>query len=240
MKKDLAKQGRIEDAVTFSELYSKLKTFDGTSSRNWWPPLYLFYALSEDPKVVKNQSSYFGDVSSLNNPYLPKSRRAANATADSSGIGTLSHASDGNLTTVNATSVDFAAVESAINHSTRGGGNKTSALQNLTNGVLTNRETPQNEEDGDIYPIESTLHADSRMLSKCFAANADGNLYAINDQLLLRDLLFVFQGIDGKIVRFDTKIDAYRIGLDINVPLPIRDMVSIVPIVSTIFSKCNI
>ena len=63
------------------------------------------------------------------------------------------------------------------------------------------------------------------LLSKCFAANADGTLYEVTERLLLRDVLYVFQGIEGKIIQYDSTSDSYKINKDIGVPLPVRDLI---------------
>jgi len=63
------------------------------------------------------------------------------------------------------------------------------------------------------------------LLSRCFAANADGTLYEVTERLLLRDVLYVFQGIEGKIILYDPTSDSYKINKDIGVSLPVRDLV---------------
>ena len=64
------------------------------------------------------------------------------------------------------------------------------------------------------------------LISKCFAANADGSLYEVTEKLLLRDVLYVFQGIEGRIIRYDSTTDSYKINKDIGISLPIRDLVA--------------
>ena len=64
------------------------------------------------------------------------------------------------------------------------------------------------------------------LISKCFAANADGTLYEVTEKLLLRDVLYVFQGIEGRIIQYDTTTDSYKINKDIGISVPIRDLVA--------------
>ena len=227
IKRNLAKQGRESDAAMFSELYAKLKGQDALQNR--WSILYLLYVLSDDSKA-RDQTNYFGggtldDISMLS--FKPKNA-LSNTTEGTSGYGSMgiSLNTDSNLTLPYTPRFDFrtAAAEIGVNS---GSQNVISRINNNNTTIPYNNDTHRNDngnEEGDIYPIEDA-DTNTRMLSKCFAANADGTLYEITEKLLLRDILFVFQGIDGKIVRFDSTSDSYRISSDINVPLPIRDMV---------------
>lgn len=231
IKRDLTKQGRVGDAATFTELYSKLTTLD--TCQNWWPILYVFETLSRDPKS-KNVTNYFGISVDSILPFKPATTSKANISGETSGIGSSGIIS--NKGTPNMSYFDFksAAAETASNYSykshssskSHNGANATGAIVPYSRYSSANDPDPENGNDeGDIYPLTGNENIDCQMLSKCFAANANGDLYEINEKLLLRDLLFVFQGIDGKSTRFDSKVDAYRIGIDINVPIPIRDMV---------------
>lgn len=63
------------------------------------------------------------------------------------------------------------------------------------------------------------------LLSKCFASNPDGTIYEITERLLLRDVLYVFQGIEGRVIKYDSSAEAYKISPEIDVPLSIKDMI---------------
>ncbi len=41
----------------------------------------------------------------------------------------------------------------------------------------------------------------------------------------MRDILYVFQGIEGKMIRYDEESEGYRISVHIGVPFPIRDFI---------------
>ena len=47
----------------------------------------------------------------------------------------------------------------------------------------------------------------------------------ITEAALLRDILFVFQGIDGRYIRFDPVADRYSIDRHVGVPQATRDIV---------------
>ena len=86
------------------------------------------------------------------------------------------------------------------------------------------QQQPNFPDEDEIIPFKS--EETNSLLSKTFAANPDGTLFEITEKLLLRDILFVFQGIEGRLVKYDTGMDAYRISSDYGVPLPVRDLVS--------------
>lgn len=84
------------------------------------------------------------------------------------------------------------------------------------------KESPDIEHDLISFKPEET----NTLLAKCYANNADGTVFEITERLVLRDVLFVFQGIEGKIIKYDVGGDSYRIGPEFGVPLPVRDLVS--------------
>ena len=65
----------------------------------------------------------------------------------------------------------------------------------------------------------------SFMLKTASRDRIDGAKFEVTEKLLLRDILFVFQGIEGQMIRFDEQSDAYRISPHIGVPFPIRDFI---------------
>ena len=49
--------------------------------------------------------------------------------------------------------------------------------------------------------------------------------YEISEAALLRDIIYIFQGIEGKVIKFDQANDAYRIDPKLGVPKPVRELV---------------
>jgi gamma-tubulin complex component 3 len=49
--------------------------------------------------------------------------------------------------------------------------------------------------------------------------------FTVSDEILLKDLMFVFQGIEGRIIRFHEESGEFRLDKEANVPRPIRDLV---------------
>lgn len=65
----------------------------------------------------------------------------------------------------------------------------------------------------------------SFMLRAAAKDTVDGSKFEVTEQSLLRDILYVFQGIEGKMIRYDDESEGYRIDPLIGVPFPIRDFI---------------
>ena len=95
----------------------------------------------------------------------------------------------------------------------------------VSHSVASNRRNQTGAEEDEAQIVPFTRPQTGSLLTKTFAANADGSLFEVTEQLLIRDVLMVFQGIDGKLLKFDSSADGYRITTDIGVLLPVRDLV---------------
>ena len=49
--------------------------------------------------------------------------------------------------------------------------------------------------------------------------------FEVSEAVLLREVIFVFQGIEGKLIKLDSSTDAYRIDPKVGVPKSVRDMI---------------
>ena len=67
--------------------------------------------------------------------------------------------------------------------------------------------------------------SESFMLKTASSDRIDGSKFEVTEQSLLRDILYVFQGIEGKMMRYDEESEGYRIDSMIGVPFPIRDFI---------------
>lgn len=61
------------------------------------------------------------------------------------------------------------------------------------------------------------------MLIKPFIIAAS---YEVSEAILLREIIYIFQGIEGKIIKLDDASDAYRIDPNLGVPKSVRDLVN--------------
>ncbi|EDO26597.1 predicted protein [Nematostella vectensis] len=50
--------------------------------------------------------------------------------------------------------------------------------------------------------------------------------YEISEAVLLREIIYIFQGIEGTIIKLDPTTDAYRISNNVGVPKSVRDLVN--------------
>ncbi|KAF7728906.1 Gamma-tubulin complex component 3 [Apophysomyces ossiformis] len=55
--------------------------------------------------------------------------------------------------------------------------------------------------------------------------SSDTSAPDLPESALLRDLIFIFQGIDGRYIKFDPSIDDYTMDCSVNIPQPTKDMV---------------
>lgn len=70
-----------------------------------------------------------------------------------------------------------------------------------------------------------TRRSESFMLRTASEDAADGSKFEVTEQSLLRDILYVFQGIEGRMIHYDEETEGYRIDPMIGVPFPIRDFI---------------
>jgi gamma-tubulin complex component 3 len=49
--------------------------------------------------------------------------------------------------------------------------------------------------------------------------------YDVPEEALVRDAVFAFQGIDGRFIKFDERLDGYAVVAEVGVPLPVRNIV---------------
>lgn len=73
--------------------------------------------------------------------------------------------------------------------------------------------------------VPFSRRSESFMLRTAAADRVDGSKFEVTEQSLLRDVLYVFQGIEGKMIRYDEESQGYRIDTMIGVPFPIRDFI---------------
>jgi len=232
IKRSLAKQGREADAVLFSELHSKIQA--QSMLQHQGSMLYLLQTLAKNTKS-KEQPTYFGGaLDSLSVTQYSNKQHSNNKTSSSrssSGIGssygesfsfsslqTKNEASDFGIQLRSRNTAsndkDTASIAAMVSHS----------LVLNKNPRGSNSSEPIYEEDQDIIPFKS--EETNTMLSKCFATGPEGAVFEITEKLLIRDVLFVFQGIEGRLIKYDAGMDAYRIGSDVGVPLSVRDLIS--------------
>uniref|UniRef100_A0A9J7ZZH6 Tubulin gamma complex component 3 n=1 Tax=Cyprinus carpio carpio TaxID=630221 RepID=A0A9J7ZZH6_CYPCA len=200
IKKELLKQRREADAALFSELHRKLQTQGVLKHR--WSILYILLSLCEDPRKPSNRVCSYGallaqalprDVHSTPFYYarpqsLPLSYPERSATAHNSSMATSGISSMGAF-------------------SINGPGPTPPSL--LTGpGPQAVGESMRGSRLAWTLPVSSSLSGRQRR---------DGDGTEIGEAALVRDILYVFQGIDGKFIKMCSSENCYKI--DSKVPL---------------------
>lgn len=169
-----------------------------------------------------------GSVLSSSAP--PRSAHSLGISSNSSGYGTSINTTTGDPTP-SQTSFN-ARTSSRNNKSATSGDRETADLAALVSrSMVVRKGTSQSmasevEGRGAYNNNEEEAVVVNPLISKCFAANADGSLYEVTEKVLLRDILYVFQGIEGRVIHYDTTTDSYKINKDIGISLPIRDLIA--------------
>uniref|UniRef100_A0A7N8Y5S8 Tubulin gamma complex component 3 n=1 Tax=Mastacembelus armatus TaxID=205130 RepID=A0A7N8Y5S8_9TELE len=209
IKKELLKQRREADAALFSELHRKLQTQGILKHR--WSVLYLLLSLSEDPR---KPSSRVGNYGALFAQALPRD----------------AHSTPFYCTRPQSLALSYG--ERAAGLSTSMGTSGISSLGVYTlNGPT---PTPQSLLAGTGQPLGSRLAwalPISSSPSSALAPHAtrvvrprrDGD---VTEAALVRDILYVFQGIDGKFIKMSAQDNCYKIDSKVVLCKSLRDMSS--------------
>ena len=68
----------------------------------------------------------------------------------------------------------------------------------------------------------------------CYTISAS---YEVSEATLLREIIYIFQGIEGKVIKLDQSNDAYRIDSKLGVPRAVRDLVNKLAELGWLFRK---
>ncbi|KAG8521147.1 Gamma-tubulin complex component 3 [Galemys pyrenaicus] len=216
IKKELTRQRREADAALFSELHRKLHS-QGVL-KNKWSILYLLLSLSEDPRRQPHKVSSYATLFAQALPRDAHSTPYYCARPQTLPLGyqdrsTQSAQSAGSLGSSGISSI------STQTHPALGLGDglrqqlgprlawtltahQPSAQIAASKGLpgTTARSTPRPQRDGDV-----------------------GGSAEVTEAALVRDILYVFQGIDGKHVKMSSAQNGYRVEGTASLSRPLRD-----------------
>uniref|UniRef100_A0A671PRP6 Gamma-tubulin complex component 3 homolog n=1 Tax=Sinocyclocheilus anshuiensis TaxID=1608454 RepID=A0A671PRP6_9TELE len=219
IKKELLKQRREADAALFSELHRKLQTQGVLKHR--WSILYLLLSLCEDPRKPSNRVCSYGalltqarDVHSTPFYYarpqsLPLSYPERSATAHNSSMATSGISSMG-VFSINGPgptppSLLTGPGPQAVGESMRGSRLAwTLPVSSSPSGAAAAPRPPSGPSSSPAPKLPQRQRRDE-----------DGT--EIGEAALVRDILYVFQGIDGKFIKMCSPENCYKI--DSKVPL---------------------
>ncbi|KAK6149238.1 hypothetical protein DH2020_016763 [Rehmannia glutinosa] len=248
IKRRLATAGKSSEALTFADLYAKFSLKNGSGSvKNKWAVLYLLKTISDDRKVRKNQLTSIitnGFLDSAVAGGLPTLFESDELSGSSGGFGKLSK-----TMSVGGFPNGFDDFRVRLNlrvlnnlenlEKNRGDRNLGADLDNFS-GVSENMKKLKALGDNSTG-LRAREHVEKRynggilMVSKD-PANIRDMAYRefvdlikeeseVSEVVLVRDVLYACQGIDGKYVKFDEKADAYVLPELIKVPRATRIMV---------------
>ncbi|XP_030266119.1 gamma-tubulin complex component 3 isoform X2 [Sparus aurata] len=223
IKKELLKQRREADAALFSELHRKLQTQSVLKHR--WSVLYLLLSLSEDPR---KPSSRVGNYGALFAQALPRDAHSTpfyctrpqslalgyseRGAALSASVGTSGISSLGVYTLNGPTPTPQSLLAGQPPQSAAGGGQSLGSRLAWTLPVSCSPSTlalPNARPLGPPAPSTRVVHP-----------RKDGE---VSETALVRDILYVFQGIDGKFIKMSGPDNCYKIDSKVVLCKSLRD-----------------
>ncbi|XP_062866579.1 gamma-tubulin complex component 3 [Trichomycterus rosablanca] len=223
IKKELLKQRRELDAALFSELHRKLQTQGVLKHR--WSVLYLLLGLCEDPR---KPSPRVGNYGPLFAQALPRDAHSTPFYYTRPQSLSLSYPERSMLATHNASSMGTSGISSLGMYSLNGPSPQSlltgPAPQTVADPARGSRlawalppsgaAPPNSKPPSGPAPGITTSPA----LKPPHRQRRDGDGSAeISEAALVRDILYVFQGIDGKFIKMSNPENCYKI--DSKVPL---------------------
>ncbi|XP_051138783.1 gamma-tubulin complex component 3 [Andrographis paniculata] len=235
IKRRLATAGKSSEALTFSDLCTKFSMKNGQGSvKNKWAVLYLLKTISEDRKVGKNQfpsrisgglldSALVGGLPTLfGGDGLSGGSGGLGKNSDNLSVGRFADGFDdlrgsenvrklrnsGNLEMLDKNRGERQLSASLSDEFS--GLRASEHVEKLQNGgILVLSKDPENIRDMAYRELIDLIKEESE----------------VSEAVLVRDVLYVCQGINGKYVKFDEKADAYVLPELVKVPRATRIMI---------------
>lgn len=208
IKKELLKQRREGDAALFSELHRKLQTQSVLKHR--WSVLYLLLSLSEDPRKPAGRVGNYGALFAQALPrdahstpfYCTRPQSLALGYGERSTMGTSGISSLG-VYTLNGptpTPQSLLAGQPAVCSASLGSRLAwTLPVSSSPSSALA--PPPARQPQGPLVPS-------ARVVRPRREGDAPGE---VSEAALVRDILYVFQGIDGKFIKMNAQENCYKI-----------------------------
>ncbi|XP_038617906.1 gamma-tubulin complex component 3 isoform X2 [Tachyglossus aculeatus] len=226
IKKELVRQRREADAVLFSELHRKLHS-QGVL-KNKWSILYLLLSLSEDPRKQPNKVSsfatlfaqalprdahstpiYYARPQTLPLNYQDRNPQSA-PNSGSSGISSISmYALNGPTPTPQSLLPGQSCQAPGVGDCLR-----------LQLGTRLAWTLPANQPSLQTSTSKGLPNTLSRNLPR---SRREGETVEITEASLVRDILYVFQGIDGKSIKMCNSENCYKVQAKASLTRSLRD-----------------
>ncbi|KAB1267567.1 Gamma-tubulin complex component 3, partial [Camelus dromedarius] len=232
IKKELIRQRREADAALFSELHRKLHSQGAL--KNKWSILYLLLSLSEDPR---RQPSKVSSYAALFAQALPRDAhstpyyyaRPQTLPLNYQDRGAPSAQSTGSLGSSGVSSVSLCALNGPTPtpqsllpgqaHPAPGVGD--GLRQQLGSRLAWTLST--NQPSLQTATSKGVPGAASRGVTRPRRDGDAGGAVEVTEAALVRDVLYVFQGIDGRYVKMSSVADCYKVEGKANLNKSLRD-----------------
>ncbi|XP_060888482.1 gamma-tubulin complex component 3 [Labrus mixtus] len=228
IKKELLKQRREADAALFSELHRKLQTQSVLKHR--WSVLYLLLSLSEDPR---KPSSRVGNYGALFAQALPRDAHSTpfyctrpqslalgygeRTAALSASVGTSGISSLGVYTLNGPTPTPQSLLAGQPPQAAAAG------AQLLGSRLAWTLPVSCSSSSALALPATRPLLGPPVPASRAVQPRRDGE---VSEAALVRDILYVFQGIDGKFIKMSAQENCYKIDGKVVLCKSLRDTCS--------------
>ncbi|XP_005450138.1 gamma-tubulin complex component 3 [Oreochromis niloticus] len=229
IKKELLKQRREADAALFSELHRKLQTQGVLKHR--WSVLYLLLSLSEDPR---KPSSRVGNYGALFAQALPRDAHSTpfyctrpqslalsygeRSAGLSGSVGTSGISSLGVYTLNGPTPTPQPLLAGQPPQPAGGGGQPLGSRLAWTLPVSSSPSSTL------VPPAARPPLGPPVPAARVVRPRRDGDPAGeVNEAALVRDILYVFQGIDGKFIKMSAQDNCYKIDSKVVLCKSLRD-----------------
>ncbi|XP_060922876.1 gamma-tubulin complex component 3 [Limanda limanda] len=231
IKKEMLRQRREADAALFSELHRKLQTQGILKHR--WSVLYLLLSLSEDPRKPSGRVGNYGALFAQALPrdahstpfYCTRPQSLALGYGERSGvltasIGTSGISSMGVYTLNGPTPTPQSLLAGQPPQSAAAA---TQPLGSRLAWTLPMSSTPFTAL---TLPTTRPALGPPALSTRVVRTRRDGDTGEVSEAALVRDILYVFQGIDGKFIKLSAQENCYKIDGKVVLHKSLRDTCS--------------
>ncbi|XP_073045815.1 LOW QUALITY PROTEIN: gamma-tubulin complex component 3-like [Primulina eburnea] len=266
IKRRLATTGKSYEALTFTDIYSKFSLKNGPGSvKNKWAVLYLLNRISEDQKLKKNQFSdkitngfldsvFAGGLPALHESDVLSDRpgrfvKSSKDLGDGGFNGRVDHLRGfgGNVSNLRGSS-NIGKLDKSWSEKDVGkySDNIVCSNENVkhSRGLRDNtshfraKEIVEKGWNGGVLMVTKDPGNLREMAYREFA-DLIKEENEVSEEVLVRDVLYACQGIDGAYLKFDEKADEYVLPEFIKVPRATRTMVRKLCELGWLFRKVN-
>ncbi|OCT92539.1 hypothetical protein XELAEV_18015595mg [Xenopus laevis] len=234
IKKEFVRQRREADGALFSELHRKLQS--QCVLKNRWSILYLLLSLSEDPRKQPNKTSSFAALfaqalprDAHSTPYyyarpqsLPLSYQDRNVQCaqNAASIGSSG------ISSIGMYALNGPTPQSIIQGQSNQTPNMGDALRQQLGSRLAWTLAAGQQPSQQSTTTKGLPNTVSRNVPRTRREGDSSGSVEITETSLVRDLLYVFQGIDGKFVKMCNSENCYKVDGKVAVSKSLKDITS--------------